>query len=168
MASVINTNIASLNAQRNLSTSQNSLTTSLQRLSSGLRINSAKDDAAGLSIATRIASQINGLNQVSSKRIWISRPTRELGTVQILPVDWFAITEEASTNSNYQILPGDRVFVAEDKMVAFDTHLGKLLSPFERMMGFTLLGTGTVTRLSGPVLKGGGNQFNNGGFGGGF
>ncbi len=113
-------------------------------------------------------SQINGLNQVSSKRIWISRPTRELGTVQILPVDWFAITEEASTNSNYQILPGDRVFVAEDKMVAFDTHLGKLLSPFERMMGFTLLGTGTVTRLSGPVLKGGGNQFNNGGFGGGF
>lgn len=65
MASVINTNLASLNAQRNLSTSQSSLTTSIQRLSSGLRINSAKDDAAGLAIASRFTSQINGLNQAS-------------------------------------------------------------------------------------------------------
>ncbi|GAB3410119.1 flagellin [Massilia agilis] len=63
MASVINTNIASLNAQRNLTTSQSSLNTSLQRLSSGLRINSAKDDAAGMAIADRMTSQINGLNQ---------------------------------------------------------------------------------------------------------
>jgi flagellin len=62
MASVINTNIASLNAQRNLSMSQSALNTSIQRLSSGLRINSAKDDAAGLAIATRMSSQINGLN----------------------------------------------------------------------------------------------------------
>jgi flagellin len=60
MSSVINTNIASLNTQRNLSASQNSLHTSLQRLSSGLRINSAKDDAAGLAIATRMDSQIRG------------------------------------------------------------------------------------------------------------
>lgn len=63
MASVINTNIASLNAQGNLSKSQNALSTSLQRLSSGLRINSAKDDAAGLSIAQRFSSQIRGLDQ---------------------------------------------------------------------------------------------------------
>jgi len=62
MASVINTNVASLNAQRNLSSSQNDLNTSLQRLSSGLRINSAKDDAAGLAIATRFTSQIRGLD----------------------------------------------------------------------------------------------------------
>ena len=62
MASIINTNMASLNAQRNLGTSQSSLATSLQRLSSGLRINSAKDDAAGLSIATRMDSQIRGMN----------------------------------------------------------------------------------------------------------
>ncbi|NOU24822.1 MAG: flagellin FliC [Methylotenera sp.] len=60
MASVINTNIASLNTQRNLSASQHSLSTSLQRLSSGLRINSAKDDAAGLAIATRMDSQVRG------------------------------------------------------------------------------------------------------------
>src|SRR3954453_9844251 len=63
MAQVINTNIASLTAQRNLNTSQSSLSVSLQRLSSGLRINSAKDDAAGLAISDRMTAQINGLNQ---------------------------------------------------------------------------------------------------------
>ena len=62
MPSVINTNMASLNAQRNLNTSQSSLATSLQRLSSGMRINSAKDDAAGLAIVNRFSSQINGIN----------------------------------------------------------------------------------------------------------
>jgi len=63
MAQVINTNVLSINAQRNLSTSQSTLATSLQRLSSGLRINSAKDDAAGLAISDRFTTQINGLNQ---------------------------------------------------------------------------------------------------------
>jgi len=63
MASVINTNVLSLNSQRNLSKSQSGLATSLQRLSSGLRINSAKDDAAGLAISDRMTSQIKGLNQ---------------------------------------------------------------------------------------------------------
>ena len=62
---VINTNVASLNAQRNLNASQSSLNTSLQRLSSGLRINSAKDDAAGLAISERMTSQIRGLDQAS-------------------------------------------------------------------------------------------------------
>ena len=63
MAQIINTNIPSLNAQRNLTTSQSALATSLQRLSSGMRINSAKDDAAGLAISERFSSQIRGLNQ---------------------------------------------------------------------------------------------------------
>lgn len=63
MAITINTNVASLNAQRNLSTSQSSLNTSMERLSSGLRINSAKDDAAGLAISDRMTSQITGLDQ---------------------------------------------------------------------------------------------------------
>lgn len=63
MAQVINTNIASLNAQRNLNKSQITMNTSLQRLSSGLRINSAKDDAAGLAISERMTSQIRGLDQ---------------------------------------------------------------------------------------------------------
>ena len=61
MASTINTNINSLNAQRNLGTSQGSLATSMQRLSSGLRVNSAKDDAAGLAIAERMNTQVRGL-----------------------------------------------------------------------------------------------------------
>lgn len=62
MAQVINTNIASLNAQRNLNQSQNDANVAFERLSSGLRINSAKDDAAGLAISTRFQSQISGLN----------------------------------------------------------------------------------------------------------
>ena len=62
MSLTINTNIASIDAQRNLSASQNSLSTSMQRLSSGLRINSAKDDAAGLSIAERMNAQVRGMN----------------------------------------------------------------------------------------------------------
>ncbi|CAH0185062.1 A-type flagellin [Pseudomonas sp. Bi70] len=62
MALTVNTNIASLNTQRNLNTSSNALNTSLQRLSTGSRINSAKDDAAGLQIANRLTSQVNGLN----------------------------------------------------------------------------------------------------------
>jgi flagellin len=65
MAQIINTNIASLNAQRNLNKSQDSLNTSLQRLSSGLRINSARDDAAGLAISNRFTAQINGMDQAA-------------------------------------------------------------------------------------------------------
>ena len=65
MALTVNTNIAALNAQRNLGTTQGTLNTSLQRLSSGLRINSAKDDAAGLAISNRMTAQIRGLNQAA-------------------------------------------------------------------------------------------------------
>ena len=65
MALTINTNVASLNAQRNLGTSQSNLNRSMQRLSSGLRINSAKDDAAGLAISDRMTAQIRGLNQAA-------------------------------------------------------------------------------------------------------
>ena len=62
---VINSNIMSLNAQRNLSSSSADLATSLQRLSSGLRINSAKDDAAGLAISERFTTQIRGMDQAA-------------------------------------------------------------------------------------------------------
>jgi len=63
MALTVNTNVASLTAQRTLGGSQSMLSTSLERLSTGLRINSAKDDAAGLAISERFTAQINGLNQ---------------------------------------------------------------------------------------------------------
>ena len=62
MAASVNTNVVALNAQRNLSASQSSLSTSMQRLSSGLRVNSAKDDAAGLAIAERMSAQVKGMN----------------------------------------------------------------------------------------------------------
>ena len=65
MSLTINTNIASLNAQRNLNKSQNSMSVSMQRLASGLRINSARDDAAGLAISDRMTSQVRGMNQAA-------------------------------------------------------------------------------------------------------
>ncbi|MBN2475900.1 MAG: polysaccharide biosynthesis/export family protein [Pirellulales bacterium] len=106
-------------------------------------------------------SQINGLDQVSSKRIWIARAGPGRSCQRLLPVDWTAITQCGEADTNYQILPSDRVYIAEDKLIAFDSNLGKLIAPIERVMGFTLLGTGTATRLSGPVLRGGGNPGSN-------
>lgn len=108
-------------------------------------------------------ANINGLTQVSSKRIWIARPVPHTGEVQVLPVEWQSVTALGEANTNYQILPGDRIFVAEDKLVAFDTNLAKVLAPMERAMGFTLLTVGTATRLSGRVLRGGGNPGGGGG-----
>jgi polysaccharide export outer membrane protein len=104
-------------------------------------------------------AQINGLTQVSSKRIWIARPGKgHDGCGQLFPVDWQGITEMGNAATNYQVLPGDRVYVAEDRLIAFDNHLARIIAPFERLMGFTLLGTQTVTRLSGKVLQGGGDR----------
>jgi polysaccharide biosynthesis/export protein len=94
-------------------------------------------------------SQINGLSQVSSKKIWVSRPSpAQVGCDQILPVDWVSITKGGSTQTNYQIMPGDRIFVAQDHLIAVDTALGKLLSPMERIFGFTLLGSTTVQTVN--------------------
>jgi protein involved in polysaccharide export with SLBB domain len=107
-------------------------------------------------------ANIQGLEQVSSKKIWVARPSRDPSRPQIMPVDWYAVTERAEPQTNYQLLPGDRVFIAEDKMVAFDTFVAKFTAPLERIMGFTLLGVGTTTRLSGNVLGGGGNPRNSG------
>lgn len=85
MPQIINSNISSLTAQRNLNRSQDSLSVSLQRLSSGLRINSAKDDAAGLAISNRFTSQINGLNQaVRNSNDGISLAQTAEGALQTL------------------------------------------------------------------------------------
>jgi polysaccharide export outer membrane protein len=74
-------------------------------------------------------------------------------------VDWRAITAQGATATNYQVMPGDRIFVAEDSLIAVDNNMGKLLAPIERVMGFALLGVGTLTRFSGAPLKGGGNPY---------
>lgn len=86
MPTVINTNLASLFAQNNLSSAQNNLATSVQRLSSGLRINSAKDDAAGLAISQNMQGQINGVNQsirnLSDATNMIQTADSSLATIQ--------------------------------------------------------------------------------------
>jgi polysaccharide export outer membrane protein len=102
-------------------------------------------------------SQINGLRPASSKKIWIARPTDDPNCVERLEVNWEDITANAFARSNYQVLPGDRIFVAEDHLIALDTNMGKLLAPIERVMGFSIFGVGTITRFSGSVLNGGGN-----------
>jgi polysaccharide export outer membrane protein len=106
-------------------------------------------------------TQINGLTSVSSKKIWVARPGRNPnGCDQILTVDWIAITRRGQTETNYQLLPGDRVYVAEDKLVAMDTFIGKVLAPAERIAGFISLGTSTV---SGIRFFHRGNNFGGGG-----
>lgn len=104
-------------------------------------------------------SQINGLSYVSSSRMWIARPQRGDQQSQILPIDWEAMTQRAEVATNYQLLPGDRLYIAHDPLIAFDGAIAKLTSPIERVFGFTLLGTGTVSRLSGKVLNNNNNNF---------
>jgi protein involved in polysaccharide export with SLBB domain len=93
-------------------------------------------------------AQTGGLSRLSSKRIWIARPTPSGERCeQILPVEWGPITRGAATDTNYQILPGDRVFIAGDRMVAFDSFVQKMTQPFERMLGFSLLGAQSIQTL---------------------
>jgi flagellin len=109
MASYINTNIASLNAQRNLTTSQASLQTSLQRLSSGLRINSAKDDAAGLAISDRMTSQINGMNQAArNANDGISLSQTAEGDLQQIGANLQRMRELTVQSANASNSSGDR------------------------------------------------------------
>ena len=98
-------------------------------------------------------SQINGLSYVSSSRMWVARPNRDSGVNVMLPIDWEAITQKADVETNYQLLPGDRVFIAHNRLVAFDSAVAKVTSPLERIFGFTILGTGAASRLSGKVIQ---------------
>src|SRR5512143_1273412 len=109
MAQVINTNIASLNAQRNLNKSQGALGTALQRLSSGRRINSAKDDAAGLAISERFTTQIRGLNQaVRNANDGISLAQTTEGALQEVTNNLQRIRELAVQSANATNSDSDR------------------------------------------------------------
>jgi polysaccharide export outer membrane protein len=94
-------------------------------------------------------SQINGLPPVASKsKIWVARPSPDDAVShQILPVNWVAITQSAKTATNYQLLPGDRIYVKAQPLVTFDNYLAKVISPVERVFGITLLGNATVRSL---------------------
>lgn len=115
MALVINTNVMSLNAQRNLTTSGSQLATALQRLSSGLRINSAKDDAAGLAISDRMTTQINGLNQaVRNANDGISLAQTTEGALQEVTNNLQRIRELAVQSANATNSNSDRIALNQE------------------------------------------------------
>ena len=117
-------------------------------------------------------AQAGGLTSVSAQQIWVARPSPAGACCdQILPVDWCAITTRGRTATNYQLLPGDRIFVKADPLITTDTRISRVLAPIERLFGFTLLGTATFQSVrnignnnAGGGGGGGGNN-NNFGFG---
>lgn len=126
MASVINTNVSSLNAQRNLGTSQMSLSTTLQRLSSGLRINSAKDDAAGMAISSRMTSQIRGFDQaVRNANDGVSLAQTAEGALSSSSDILQRIRELAVQSSNASNSSGDRQAIQQE--------VGQLTSELNRV-----------------------------------
>ena len=126
MSSTINTNLNSLTAQRNLGTNQSSLATSIQRLSSGLRINSAKDDAAGLAISERLNSQIKGLNQaVRNANDGISLAQTAEGALKASSDILQRIRELAVQSANASNSAGDRQ--------ALQSEVGQLTSELDRI-----------------------------------
>ena len=126
MPQVINTNIASLNAQRALNSSQSDVSTALQRLSTGLRINTAKDDAAGLAISERFTSQINGLNQaVRNSNDALSLTTTAEGALGETTALLQRVRELAVQSSNATNSASDRT--------ALQAEVNQLLTEVERI-----------------------------------
>jgi polysaccharide export outer membrane protein len=100
--------------------------------------------------------QISGLPAVASKKcIWVARRTAGPGGAQqVLPVDWKNITQQGGTASNYQILPGDRLFVASDRRLIISNNIEKTLAPAVNILGPTLLGSQTVNSITGRGISG--------------
>jgi polysaccharide export outer membrane protein len=112
-------------------------------------------------------AEVEGLSDVSSKNIWVARPAPGgTGVAQRLVVDWRAITEDGIVTTNYQLFPGDRIYVRADHMITLDNFVAKTTAPFERVFGFLLLGNGTVRALQRGrnANNGRGNGNGNGGF----
>ena len=107
-------------------------------------------------------ANIRGLPTVASKsEIWVARPA-PAGTrgVQVMRVNWDDIVRGGLTETNYQLLPGDRLYVKADDLILFDTWVAKITAPWERIFGFTILGNGTVRALQrGRSSQGGGGGF---------
>ena len=105
-------------------------------------------------------SSLQGLPPVSSQwRIWVARPAPSGNPCdQILMVDWQAVVKGGSTCTNYQLFPGDRVYVDADCLVKLDLTLAKILAPVERILGITLLGTSVYNSIKYPQSGGIGGQ----------
>jgi protein involved in polysaccharide export with SLBB domain len=97
-------------------------------------------------------SKVGGLSTVASKkRIWVSRPAPVgCDTDQVLPVDWVNVTQRGVTATNYQVLPGDRVYVMSQPAITFDTYLARFYAPIERTFGILLLGSSTIEEIKHP------------------
>jgi polysaccharide export outer membrane protein len=104
-------------------------------------------------------TNIQGLPAVaSSKKIWVARPApAQHHCAQILPVDWAAIVQGGVTSTNYQLFPGDRVYVQSDSWIRFDNMMAKVLAPFERLLGITFLTSSTIQNFRNNNNSGGGN-----------
>jgi protein involved in polysaccharide export with SLBB domain len=115
--------------------------------------------ATGTETVLDAIANVGGLPAFSSKkRIWVARPS-PCGhhCDQVLPVDWNALTQGGSTCTNYQLFPGDRVYVKADCLITIDNWVAKILSPVERVLGVTLLGASTW-----ETIRFAGNSTNNG------
>jgi polysaccharide biosynthesis/export protein len=93
-------------------------------------------------------AQVQGLKRVSSKTLWVARPAAAgLGAEEVFPVDWVAIARGAKTDTNYQLLPGDRVYIVDDKLVAGDNYLARVTDPITRLLNISSLGTSTIQNM---------------------
>jgi len=93
-------------------------------------------------------ASLGGISQVSSTKLWIARPAPNgVGCEQVLPINWEDITRGASTATNYQLMPGDRLFIAENKYARVSAAVGTALRPFESILGAISLGTSTANRI---------------------
>jgi polysaccharide export outer membrane protein len=113
----------------------------------GLGDNILKFPITGNETVLDALSQVNGLSARSSKNIWIARPSPETGCFQVLPVDWHEVVHGGKAGTNYQIMPGDRVFIEQDHMLAAEALVVKLLAPVQKVFEFTLLGADTVQTI---------------------
>ena len=109
-------------------------------------------------------SNVGGLSAVSSKKMWVARPApTDCGTDQILPVDWCGITQKGQVKTNYQLLPGDRVFIMSQPLTRLDTYLARIYAPIQRTMGVALYGATTYNVLNNVGRNNGNGNGNNNG-----
>lgn len=131
MAITINTNVASLNSQRQLATSQNTVNTAMQRLSSGLRINSAKDDAAGLAISDRMTSQIRGMNQAARNlNDGISMLRTAEGALQ-------EVTNMIQRGRELAVQAGNEATLSDSDKASLQEEVGQLIEEIDRIADTT-------------------------------
>ncbi|WP_028998258.1 flagellin N-terminal helical domain-containing protein [Azohydromonas australica] len=130
MGMSVNTNLSSLNAQRNISSSQGSLATSMQRLSSGLRVNSAKDDSAGLAIAERMTAQVKGMNAA------IRNANDGISMVQTMEAAYGKIGDSLQRMRELAVQSANDSNSTSDR-VSLDKEFGKLAEEINRVLGGT-------------------------------